>query len=727
MSKGIQDLGIGLGYVYITEPNGTDVSFSVVNNCDNLRSVIKPIAAASSSLNTNRSGFAELTIDALSGVGNITAVNIGGINQISSVINVAGKTEIEVAEEIRNSINAFSPSGVEYKAITEGAIVKLIASESAGSSVNGDPVALVSSDPSNIIYTSTSVEGGANSDTIYDESCGYRFFLDADYAAPTGPGDCSCAGEGVAIKGDLTKAIEITDEIIIQGIQSNLKTEAISIVSGYISPKRKAIMGYINIDTESASSADDLDTIDPTTYSDGDIVMIYGTNVGRVITLKHGVDNIFLQDGVDYETGKTEEIIGLQKRDNAFYEVFRTKNTFTILDGSITEIKLAADAISTVKLQDGSVTEPKLAVNSVTTSKIVDGAVTASKLADGAIPISKLDSQVTTELVTVPVSFETDEQGDYKIRFPYDCEVQEAIAYVTKNIEATDDATIILKDNSSDVMGDGIINIPATLTIGSGVSVVPISNATFEAGETMTFTCGKTTAGGKALISLKIRKISGSGTGGGVTFQAPSFTSFVLLGFDVLEVGDTIPAGSQVFNWTTLNSGNVQANSIDLIDVSNANTVLASGLANDGTEAVTFASPIQKLAIGTHQYKITAQNTQGGNFERTDNVNWQFRKFYGNDANTGPLNETQVEALGSNPLGSGFAGNYFFNGGDYKYLAFPVSWGTPSSFKDQSTMLTVPMEASYIVNLTNAFGVAENYNIYRSTNILGGDITIVVA
>jgi hypothetical protein len=243
----------------------------------------------------------------------------------------------------------------------------------------------------------------------------------------------------------------------------------------------------------------------------------------------------------------------------------------------------------------------------------------------------------------------------------------------------------------------------------------------------MTFTCGKTTAGGKALISLKIRKISGSGTGGGVTYQAPSFTSFVLLGFDVLEVGDTIPAGSQVFNWTTLNSGNVQPNSIDLIDVTNANTVLGSGLANDGTEAITFASPIQKVAIGTHQFKATAQNTQGGNFERTDNVNWQFRKFYGNDSNVGPLNEAQVEALGSNPLDSGFAGNYFFNGGDYKYLAFPVSWGTPSSFKDQSTMLTVPMEVAYVVNLTNAFSIAENYNVYRSTNILGGDITIVVA
>ena len=42
-------------------------------------------------------------------------------------------------------------------------------------------------------------------------------------------------------------------------------------------------------------------------------------------------------------------------------------------------------------------------------------------------------------------------------------------------------------------------------------------------------------------------------------------------------------------------------------------------------------------------------------------------------------------------------------------------------------MLTVPMEASYVVNLTNSCGVAEDYNVYRTTNILGADITILVA
>ena len=42
-------------------------------------------------------------------------------------------------------------------------------------------------------------------------------------------------------------------------------------------------------------------------------------------------------------------------------------------------------------------------------------------------------------------------------------------------------------------------------------------------------------------------------------------------------------------------------------------------------------------------------------------------------------------------------------------------------------MLAVPMEASYTVNLTNTHGVAQDYDVYRSTNILGGDVTIIVA
>jgi hypothetical protein len=52
----------------------------------------------------------------------------------------------------------------------------------------------------------------------------------------------------------------------------------------------------------------------------------------------------------------------------------------TVPDGSITTAKLAADAVTSVKILDGEVTTPKLATDSVVEAKILDGAVTTQKL-----------------------------------------------------------------------------------------------------------------------------------------------------------------------------------------------------------------------------------------------------------------------------------------------------------------------------------------------------------
>jgi hypothetical protein len=124
---------------------------------------------------------------------------------------------------------------------------------------------------------------------------------------------------------------------------------------------------------------------------------------------------------------------------------------------------------------------------------------------------------------------------------------------------------------------------------------------------------------------------------------------------------------------------------------------------------------------------FSAGSGGGAELLQPPGMNWKFKKFYGNNASAGPLAEAAIEALGTSALDSGFAGSYFFAGGDYKYFAFPDAWGTPTSFTDDATNLNVPMEVVYQVSLTNAFAVAEDYNIYRSTNILGGDVTINVA
>ena len=41
--------------------------------------------------------------------------------------------------------------------------------------------------------------------------------------------------------------------------------------------------------------------------------------------------------------------------------------------------------------------------------------------------------------------------------------------------------------------------------------------------------------------------------------------------------------------------------------------------------------------------------------------------------------------------------------------------------------LPVPFEAPYTVSVTNSYGVATNYNVHRTTNILSGAITIIVS
>ena len=62
-----------------------------------------------------------------------------------------------------------------------------------------------------------------------------------------------------------------------------------------------------------------------------------------------------------------------------------TIDTYDIVDGAITEEKMADDSVSTRALQDKSVTEPKLDDGAVSTRTIQDKAVTEPKLDDGSV------------------------------------------------------------------------------------------------------------------------------------------------------------------------------------------------------------------------------------------------------------------------------------------------------------------------------------------------------
>jgi len=209
-------------------------------------------------------------------------------------------------------------------------------------------------------------------------------------------------------------------------------------------------------------------------------------------------------------------------------------------------------------------------------------------------------------------------------------------------------------------------------------------------------------------------------------FLEPTFSSFSIGQPSPLEVGASY-TGVKTFSWGTSNSANVAPNTILIRDVTNA-VVLGSALTNDGSEDLDVLGPIVKTTSTSHLYRIEGEDTQGGTFQINTSVVWQWRRYYGKDASAGPLNETQVEALPNNGLASGFSGNYSFPAGaGYANFAFPVAWGTATTFKDTSTNLDVAMEPLYTIMITNAEGITQTYNIHRSTNLLNGAITIGVS
>lgn len=69
-----------------------------------------------------------------------------------------------------------------------------------------------------------------------------------------------------------------------------------------------------------------------------------------------------------------------------------------VLDGIITEVKLATDAVTAAKIAAGAVTETKVADNAISTPKLIAGAVETEKIAAGAVLAEKIAAgAITTE------------------------------------------------------------------------------------------------------------------------------------------------------------------------------------------------------------------------------------------------------------------------------------------------------------------------------------------
>lgn len=140
---------------------------------------------------------------------------------------------------------------------------------------------------------------------------------------------------------------------------------------------------------------------------------------------------------------------------------------------------------------------------------IANDAVTTVKVLDDNITVAKVENNLTYEVLNLLVSFEaaggtTPSVGDFKIKMPYPGTVSEIYGYVVKAIANTDAGTIQAKNNAGTNMTAGLITCAISDPRGTAYTVSPSADNTFAAGDVLTFTTAKVTAGGLVQLSIKV-------------------------------------------------------------------------------------------------------------------------------------------------------------------------------------------------------------------------------
>lgn len=491
MGKGIQDLGNGLGYIYVTDPSGV-IQRPYVNNAENARKV-KLDGVMAASIGANRVGTSVITIDAPTGAGSIIGVdvNTAKITDVGKPIAYTGATTaIALAQDIVSAINSYD-KGKGYPAHTATRINNVVYIFSDTASENGQTPILANT--GNWTYTvDQDIEGGSDNSEVWDEAIGYNFYLDADY------GTTQCSGGGIATPTSIANAVNITTFIVNIGLQSSIPKEIVTLSNDGLVSDRKALVSLIYIIGEGAAN-DDLDSIVLEGAAEGDRIILEGEND---ITINSGSGNIELQTSTYLLTGVSFLELIYFSSTGVWYELSRS--TMALADDAVTTVKILDLNVTTAKMDDLAVTTGKIALLAIDDTLLAADSVITDKILDENVTVAKVETTLKTDLLVVPISWDANRKGDHKIILPFPCSITQVDVSSDDLIEATDDADANFKDNGG--LSMGIVTFTGGDTIGTGYSVTPSANNTFTAGQILTITTTKTTAGGNAKASIKLLK-----------------------------------------------------------------------------------------------------------------------------------------------------------------------------------------------------------------------------
>lgn len=290
-------IGNGIGMLYTVDPSGTTIIASQPNTPKGVRD-IRSIGSVCSPISAVRSAVATITFTATP-AGNVTAVTIGGVNQISgNVAMIAGNTSAS-ALAVANAINVFTPaSGDDFTAAAIGNVVYVFSTPSGGSAANGLAIT-VSVSTVNITFTKTDFSGGSNQTGVYDSIIGLRFYLDPRGNAP---------------RNSIAGAQEITKYIVLRGLQTGIVTKSLAVNNDRLTGiDRSCAITNIYVDTQSSAATDELSYIETVDFVEGDVIRLSQFVAGRVVivtdnTVSTSAGNIYLTDQTPFNCEDNKSI-----------------------------------------------------------------------------------------------------------------------------------------------------------------------------------------------------------------------------------------------------------------------------------------------------------------------------------------------------------------------------------------------------------------------------------
>jgi len=173
-----------------------------------------------------------------------------------------------------------------------------------------------------------------------------------------------------------------------------------------------------------------------------------------------------------------------------------SKDAYLYLDSTGTVAK------TEVALGAAKPSQADIGVNSEFLAKLVTDATDITSVTD-LRNTQAGHGRITT--LEVPVSFETGEQADNPTRIGYNARVLAILASVTKALAGVDVGTVTASIGENDVytaVTNGVISLALSSALNARAEAIPSALHHIRAGNSLKLISAKTTAGGKALVTV---------------------------------------------------------------------------------------------------------------------------------------------------------------------------------------------------------------------------------